>query len=102
MTVPNSQSSRYFAAAMADLNYDINKLPLGKLAKSTITKGYQALKDLSDLLNDPALAQSEYDTSYDAAVEQLSNSYYSYIPHGKTPFADSVLTLLIIHSIWDE
>ncbi len=32
---------QYFAATMADLNYDINKLPLGKLAKSTIVKGYQ-------------------------------------------------------------
>lgn len=73
--------SRYFAAAMQDLNYDINKLPLGKLAKSTITKGYQALKDLSNLIQDPTLADTEYDTHYDAAVEQLSNSFYSYVPH---------------------
>jgi hypothetical protein len=39
------------------------------------------LKDLSDLLVNPALAQSEYGTTYQAAIENLSNSFYSYIPH---------------------
>jgi poly [ADP-ribose] polymerase len=66
---------------MSDLNYDINKMPLGKLSKFTITKGYQALKDLSALLVDPTLAQSEYGTTYQQATEQLSNTFYSYIPH---------------------
>ena len=56
-------------------------MPLGKLSKVTITRGYQALKDLSALLNDPTLAQSKYETSRVAATEQLSNLYYSYIPH---------------------
>jgi len=32
----------YFAATMTDLNYDVNKLPLGKLSKNTIIRGYQA------------------------------------------------------------
>lgn len=66
---------------MSDLNYDINKMPLGKLSKFTITKGYQALKDLSILLVNPSLAQSEYGTTFQAATEQLSNTFYSYIPH---------------------
>lgn len=66
---------------MADLNYDVDKLPLGKLSKGTITRGYQALKDLSVLMNDPSLAQSQYGTSYNEAVEQLSNGYFSTIPH---------------------
>ncbi|PVH76827.1 PARP-domain-containing protein [Cadophora sp. DSE1049] len=74
-------NQQYFAATMVDLNYDVNKMPLGKLAKSTIVKGYQALKDLSDLMNDQSLAQSEYDTDYQSAIEMLSNSFYSYIPH---------------------
>jgi poly [ADP-ribose] polymerase len=39
------------------------------------------LKDLSALIDDPALAQSEYGTSYQAAIEQLSNAFYSLIPH---------------------
>ncbi|KAK0099598.1 hypothetical protein ONS96_008098 [Cadophora gregata f. sp. sojae] len=74
-------NQQYFAATMVDLNYDVNKMPLGKLAKSTIVKGYQALKDLSDLMNDVSLAQSEYGTDYQSAIENLSNSFYSYIPH---------------------
>ena len=48
---------------MNALNYDVNKLPLGKLSKSTIMRGYQALKDLSNLLNDATLAQSQYGES---------------------------------------
>ncbi|KAH7321965.1 poly-ribose polymerase-like protein [Rhexocercosporidium sp. MPI-PUGE-AT-0058] len=74
-------NQQYFAATMVDLNYDTDKMPLGKLAKSTIVKGYQALKDLSDLMNNQSLAQSEHGTNYQAAVEMLSNSYYSTIPH---------------------
>ncbi|KAE8441035.1 hypothetical protein EG329_006072 [Mollisiaceae sp. DMI_Dod_QoI] len=74
-------NQQYFAATMNELNYDVDKLPLGKLSKHTISRGYQALKDLSALLNDPSLAQSEYDTTFQEAAEQLSNSFYSLIPH---------------------
>ncbi|KAI9049236.1 hypothetical protein LZ554_007083 [Drepanopeziza brunnea f. sp. 'monogermtubi'] len=74
-------NQQYFANTMADFNYDTNKLPLGKLAKSTIVKGYQALKDLCDLINDQTLAQSEYGTTYAQALEDLSNQFYSVIPH---------------------
>ena len=66
---------------MTDLNYDVNKLPLGKLSKQTITRGYQALKDLSALLDNASLAQSQYDTTFPAATEHLSNAFYSLIPH---------------------
>ncbi|KAK6584284.1 hypothetical protein PZA11_002508 [Diplocarpon coronariae] len=34
-------NQQYFAVTMIDPNYDTNKLPLGKLTKSTIIKGYQ-------------------------------------------------------------
>jgi len=71
----------YVAATMQELNYDVNKMPLGKLSKNTITRGYQALKDLSALLDNPSLAQNEYGTSFQAATEELSNSFYSLIPH---------------------
>jgi poly [ADP-ribose] polymerase len=74
-------NQQFFAATMTELNYDVAKLPLGKLSKGTITRGYQALKDLSALLNDPSLAQSEYGTSFQAAAEQLSNAFFSLIPH---------------------
>lgn len=74
-------NQQYFAATMTELNYDVNKLPLGKLSKTTITKGYQALKDLSDLINDHSLAQSMYGKTPAAAFEEVSNQFYSLIPH---------------------
>ena len=74
-------NTSYFEATMAALNYDSAKLPLGKLSKATITRGYEALKELSNLLDDPTLATTEYNTSVRAATEQLSNAYYSTIPH---------------------
>jgi poly [ADP-ribose] polymerase len=66
---------------MTEFNYDANKLPLGKLGKNTILRGFQALKDLSALLDDATLAQSHYATTYQNACEQLSNTFYSLIPH---------------------
>jgi poly [ADP-ribose] polymerase 2/3/4 len=67
-------NNQYFEAAMQSYNYDVHKLPLGKLSKSTILRGYQALKDLSAILDSPSVpVRSE--------VEDLSNLYYSLIPH---------------------
>lgn len=74
-------NQQYFQNVMSSLNYDANKMPLGKLSKTTITRGFQALKDLSALMNDPSLATSEYNTTFAAATEHLSNSYFSLIPH---------------------
>src|SRR3569833_585132 len=74
-------NQQYFAAAMPELNYDANKLPLGKLSKSVITRGFQALKDLAALLDDSNLAQSAYHTTPEAATEMLSNLYFTLIPH---------------------
>ncbi|KAL1897016.1 hypothetical protein Sste5346_004219 [Sporothrix stenoceras] len=72
---------QFFANTMVDLNYDANKLPLGKLSKTTITRGFQALKNLAALMDDNSLAMSEYHMNYPNAVESLSNLYYSVIPH---------------------
>lgn len=74
-------NQQYFQATMASLNYDANKLPLGKLSKTTITRGFQQLKDLAALINDPSLASSKWNMPIAAAKEQLSNTYYSLIPH---------------------
>ncbi|KFY23783.1 hypothetical protein V493_05637 [Pseudogymnoascus sp. VKM F-4281 (FW-2241)] len=73
-------NQQYFDATMSDLNYDANKLPLGKLSKATISRGFQTLKDLGALLDDPSLAAS-YDMNYDDATEHFSNLYYTVIPH---------------------
>ena len=59
---------------MSALNYDANKLPLGKLSKGTIARGFQALKELSVLLDNT-------DAASRAEVERLSNHYFSVIPH---------------------
>ncbi|KAH6893061.1 poly polymerase catalytic domain-containing protein [Thelonectria olida] len=74
-------NQQYFQATMTALNYDANKLPLGKLSKTTITRGFQQLKDLAALLDDPSLAQDNWDMTFPAATEHLSNTYYSVIPH---------------------
>ncbi|KAI1754104.1 poly polymerase catalytic domain-containing protein [Xylaria castorea] len=74
-------NQEYFTNAMTDLNYDSAKLPLGKLSKATISRGFQALKDLSSLLDDPSLAASQYGTSFPEAAEQLSNAFFTIIPH---------------------
>lgn len=73
-------NQQYFAATMNSLNYDANKLPLGKLSKATVTRGFQALKNLSELLDDASLA-TNYNLPVAAATEHLSNLYYSLIPH---------------------
>lgn len=70
-----------FQSTMASMSYDAQKLPLGKLSKRTLQNGFQALKDLSELIATPALASTKYDTSFAAAVEHLSNLYFTVIPH---------------------
>jgi poly [ADP-ribose] polymerase len=74
-------NQNFFNATMSSLNYDANKLPLGKLSKATILRGFQQLKDLAALMDDPALSMSQWNMSVAAATEHLSNTYYSLIPH---------------------
>jgi poly [ADP-ribose] polymerase len=37
-------NAQYFQEVMADMNYDVDKLPLGKLSKRSIEQGYEQLK----------------------------------------------------------
>ena len=71
----------YMKKSMASQNYNFNKLPLGKLSKGTIEKGYLALKELGDVILNPELAQERYEQSLTAAFSDLSSQYYSIIPH---------------------
>jgi poly [ADP-ribose] polymerase 2/3/4 len=73
-------NQEYALQALQDLNFDANKLPLGKLSKRTLQAGFQVLKELSELINDPSLA-SNYDRAYTSALELLSNRYFTIIPH---------------------
>ncbi|PYH40704.1 putative poly(ADP)-ribose polymerase PARP [Aspergillus saccharolyticus JOP 1030-1] len=74
-------NQEFFLSTMAAMSYDAQKLPLGKLSKRTLRAGFQALKDLSELVADPALAASKYGMTFQAAAEGLSNRYFTTIPH---------------------
>ena len=74
-------NQQFFANTFESLHYDANKLPLGKLSKGTITRGFQALKDLNDVIDNPSTAQQKYGMSSANAIEHFSNAFYSLIPH---------------------
>jgi poly [ADP-ribose] polymerase len=46
-------------------------LPLGKISKSTISKGYEVLKRISEVID-------RYDRT---RLEELSGEFYTVIPH---------------------
>ncbi|KAJ4849285.1 Poly [ADP-ribose] polymerase 2 [Turnera subulata] len=56
---------------MMEIGYNANKLPLGKLSKSTILKGYDVLKRIADVIG----------TADRSKLEQLSGEFYTVIPH---------------------
>ncbi|KAK3172011.1 hypothetical protein OEA41_004095 [Lepraria neglecta] len=67
--------------SMASQNYSCKKLPLGKFLKSTIERGYVALKELGDVIMDPKLAQDKRQMSVEATFNDLNSTYYTIIPH---------------------
>ncbi|KAH0544608.1 hypothetical protein FGG08_001257 [Glutinoglossum americanum] len=71
----------YFANTMASMEYDANKLPLGKLSKRTLENGFQMLKNLAEVLSDPSVAASKHTMSPPEAIQHFTNQYYSVIPH---------------------
>jgi len=70
---------QYFSATMQDLEYDANKMPLGKLSKKTLLKGYEVLKDLAAVIADASLAGGI--SARRQAIEEKSNQYFSLVPH---------------------
>ena len=50
---------------------DVKKMPLGKLSKAQIAKGYEVLQDLKTALDSKKLA----------AINELSSQFYTVIPH---------------------
>ncbi|MCD7463005.1 Poly [Datura stramonium] len=56
---------------MMEIGYNANKLPLGKLSKTTILKGYDVLKKISDVIGQ----------SNRTLLEDLSSKFYTVIPH---------------------
>ncbi|RDB29175.1 Poly [ADP-ribose] polymerase 2 [Hypsizygus marmoreus] len=74
-------STSIIDAHLSSMNYDARKLPLGKLAKSTILNGFAALKTLAEIIESPSGAKAQEYGGLRAACEQLSGAYYSIIPH---------------------
>lgn len=54
-----------------ELGYNAEKLPLGKLSKSTILKGYDVLRRICENIG-------KSDTE---KLEELSGEFYTIIPH---------------------
>ena len=82
---------------MTELNYDANKLPLGKLSDSTLKRGNMALREISEVLSDPTLAMTRYGEDQRAALATLTSRYYTIIPHvfgrKKPPVIDTLARL---------
>ncbi|TKA67869.1 hypothetical protein B0A55_08409 [Friedmanniomyces simplex] len=72
---------QHFNSVLENIGYNNEKLPLGKLGKSTIQKGFEHLQELSSLIRHPSLAQNKYHISQREALEDFTNQYYSAIPH---------------------
>lgn len=68
-------SAKHFKEVMADMNYNPEKLPLGKLSKNTLERGYGYLKQLAEVILGET-GGSSYNTTAD-----LTSAYYSTIPH---------------------
>jgi len=67
-------------AHLLALNYDVNKQPLGKLGPTTVANGFQALKDLAEVINEPQGARSTELGGFREACTNLTNRYYTQVP----------------------
>ncbi|KAI0397314.1 PARP-domain-containing protein [Xylariaceae sp. FL0594] len=74
-------NENHFNSVLEELGYNREKLPLGKLGKSTLQKGFEELKELSSLIKHPKLAQNKYGRDRKEVIEEWTNKYYSTIPH---------------------
>ncbi|KAL2365023.1 hypothetical protein RJZ56_002073 [Blastomyces dermatitidis] len=74
-------NQRHMLSTMASMSYDANKLPLGKLSKRILMAGFEVLKNLSELVANPSLAMQNYGQPYGQLTEDLSNQYFTLIPH---------------------
>ncbi|XP_068951700.1 protein mono-ADP-ribosyltransferase PARP3 isoform X2 [Petaurus breviceps papuanus] len=61
-----------FNDAMKTMNLDVKKMPLGKLSKQQIAKGFEALEALEAALQKSSEAKQ---------LEELSSHFYTIIPH---------------------
>ena len=73
---------------MKEIGYDSSKMPLGKLAKESLEKGYLILKDIEKELQSKSPSKS--------TLTKLSSDFFTYIPHD---FGFKKMHLFIIDSL---
>ena len=56
-------NQNHFNAVLESIGYNANKLPLGKLSKTTLKQGFEHLQELASLIKHPSLSQNKYGTS---------------------------------------
>lgn len=61
-----------FKDAMQTMNIDVKKMPLGKLSKQQIAKGFEALEEIDRSLQSNAPRKN---------LEELSSRFYTIVPH---------------------
>ncbi|XP_077182003.1 protein mono-ADP-ribosyltransferase PARP3 [Paroedura picta] len=66
-------SNDMFKEAMQTMNIDVKKMPLGKLSKQQIAKGFEALEAIETAMQKQKPSQKE--------LEELSSRFYTIIPH---------------------
>ncbi|KAH7100308.1 poly polymerase catalytic domain-containing protein [Auriculariales sp. MPI-PUGE-AT-0066] len=91
----------YIQNHLGHFNYDAHKLPLGKLSKDTVRRGYAALKDIADAIEAPSKDDTKDEDDEDEApakgrgrkrtgtskkptkndLAELSSRFYTLIPH---------------------
>ncbi|XP_058144700.1 protein mono-ADP-ribosyltransferase PARP3-like [Dasypus novemcinctus] len=71
--ITNIFSKEMFQNAMALMHLDVKKMPLGKLSKQQIARGFEALEALEAALSAPAASGR--------SLEELASRFYTVIPH---------------------
>lgn len=61
-----------FREAMANMEIDVQKMPLGKISKAQLAKGYEVLEQMKDIIISGAKKQS---------LPELSSRFYTIVPH---------------------
>ncbi|KAM8925742.1 protein mono-ADP-ribosyltransferase PARP3 isoform 2-T2 [Lycaon pictus] len=72
--ITNIFSKDMFKNAMTLMNLDVKKMPLGKLSKQQIARGFEALEALELALKAPSVDGGPN-------LEELSSHFYTVIPH---------------------
>ncbi|XP_050996456.1 LOW QUALITY PROTEIN: protein mono-ADP-ribosyltransferase PARP3 [Acomys russatus] len=71
--ITNIFSKEMFKDAMSLMNLDLKKMPLGKLSKQQIARGFEALEALEEAMQSPPGGGQ--------SLEELSSTFYTLIPH---------------------